>query len=148
MRRAFATSDFDNPSSRRAVKILFSNSRSNGSSVPPAGSGVFLSALAMLAIAVSCCLVTPAQTESRPRASVTAEVDFSQSESTSELFKPNQGDAPAAVKLVHVGDIPSDITVRETVLKRQLLLATLPGSPAGVAMTAIATRIEEVLAPR
>ena len=27
------------------------------------------------------------------RASVTAEVDFSQSESTSELFKPNQGEA-------------------------------------------------------
>ena len=34
------------------------------------------------------------------RATVTAEVDFTQSESTSEEFKPNQGDAPAAVKLV------------------------------------------------
>ena len=34
------------------------------------------------------------------RANVTADVDFTQSEATSEEFKPNQGDAPAAVKLV------------------------------------------------
>ena len=34
------------------------------------------------------------------RATVTADVDFTQSESTSEEFKPNQGDAPATVKLV------------------------------------------------
>ena len=34
------------------------------------------------------------------RATVTADIDFTQSESTSEEFKPNQGDAPAAVKLV------------------------------------------------
>jgi flagellar M-ring protein FliF len=34
------------------------------------------------------------------RATVTADVDFTQSESTSEEFRPNQGDAPAAVKLV------------------------------------------------
>ena len=33
------------------------------------------------------------------RANVTADVDFSQSESTSEEYKPNQGDAPATVKL-------------------------------------------------
>lgn len=34
------------------------------------------------------------------RATVTAEVDFTQSESTSEQFRPNQGDAPAAVRSV------------------------------------------------
>lgn len=34
------------------------------------------------------------------RATVTADVDFTQVESTSEEFRPNQGDAPAAVKLV------------------------------------------------
>jgi flagellar M-ring protein FliF len=34
------------------------------------------------------------------RATVTADIDFTQSESTSEEFKPNQGDAPAAVKLL------------------------------------------------
>ncbi len=33
------------------------------------------------------------------RANVTADIDFTQTESTSEEFKPNQGDAPAAVKL-------------------------------------------------
>jgi len=32
------------------------------------------------------------------RATVTAEVDFTQSEATSELYKPNQGDQPAAVR--------------------------------------------------
>lgn len=32
------------------------------------------------------------------RAQVSAEIDFSQTESTSEEFKPNQGDAPAAVR--------------------------------------------------
>jgi flagellar M-ring protein FliF len=34
------------------------------------------------------------------RATVTADIDFTQTESTSEEFKPNQGDAPATVKLV------------------------------------------------
>jgi len=34
------------------------------------------------------------------RANVTADIDFTQTESTSEEFKPNQGDAPATVKLV------------------------------------------------
>jgi flagellar M-ring protein FliF len=34
------------------------------------------------------------------RANVTADIDFTQTESTSEEFKPNQGDAPAAVKLL------------------------------------------------
>jgi flagellar M-ring protein FliF len=34
------------------------------------------------------------------RANVTAELDFTQTESTSEEFKPNQGDAPATVKLL------------------------------------------------
>jgi flagellar M-ring protein FliF len=34
------------------------------------------------------------------RANVTADIDFTQTESTSEEFRPNQGDAPAAVKLV------------------------------------------------
>ena len=34
------------------------------------------------------------------RANVTADIDFTQSEATSEEFKPNQGDAPASVKLV------------------------------------------------
>jgi flagellar M-ring protein FliF len=32
------------------------------------------------------------------RANVTADIDFTQTESTSEEFKPNQGDQPAAVR--------------------------------------------------
>jgi flagellar M-ring protein FliF len=35
------------------------------------------------------------------RASVTAEVDFSQSESTAETFGPNQGSAPSSVRSLH-----------------------------------------------
>lgn len=38
------------------------------------------------------------------RATVTAEVDFSQTESTSELFAPNQGNAPAAVRSQQVSE--------------------------------------------
>lgn len=38
------------------------------------------------------------------RATVTAEVDFSQTESTSELFSPNQGNAPAAVRSQQVSE--------------------------------------------
>jgi flagellar M-ring protein FliF len=38
------------------------------------------------------------------RANVTADIDFTQTESTSEEFKPNQGDAPAAVKLRQTND--------------------------------------------
>jgi len=38
------------------------------------------------------------------RAQVTAEVDFTQTESTSEEYKPNQGDEPAAVRSAQVTD--------------------------------------------
>ena len=51
----------------------------------------------------------------------------------------------ANVKLMHVGDIPNDIAVREAVQKRQLLMVTLPGAPAALAMTSMATRLEVVL---
>lgn len=38
------------------------------------------------------------------RATITADVDFSQTQSTSEEFKPNQGEAPAAVRAVRSED--------------------------------------------
>lgn len=38
------------------------------------------------------------------RATVTAEIDFSQSESTSEAYKPNQGKEPAAVRSAQTSD--------------------------------------------
>jgi flagellar M-ring protein FliF len=43
-------------------------------------------------------LLEPVLGRDNLRASVTAEVDFSQTELTSEEFKPNQGDAPASVR--------------------------------------------------
>lgn len=46
------------------------------------------------------------------------------------------------VKLTHLGDIPSDPSVRQAVQKRQLLLESLPGSAAALAIKAIAGRVE------
>jgi flagellar biosynthesis protein FlhG len=46
------------------------------------------------------------------------------------------------VKLTHLGDIPSDPSVRQAVQKRQLLIEALPGCAAAVAVKAIAGRIE------
>ena len=34
------------------------------------------------------------------------------------------------VRLLHLGDIPADNTVREAIMRRQLLLAHTPGCPA------------------
>lgn len=45
------------------------------------------------------------------------------------------------VRLELVGEIPSDPAVRECVQRRQLLLEMQPGSPAAVAMTALALRM-------
>ena len=45
-------------------------------------------------------LLEPVVGRDNLRATVTAEVDFSQTEQTSEEFKPNQGDAPASVRAV------------------------------------------------
>ncbi|NML14866.1 flagellar basal-body MS-ring/collar protein FliF [Azohydromonas caseinilytica] len=39
------------------------------------------------------------------RATVTAELDFSQTESTAELYKPNQGGEPAAVRSMHSNEV-------------------------------------------
>jgi flagellar M-ring protein FliF len=47
-------------------------------------------------------LLEPVVGRENLRATVTAEVDFSQTESTAEEFKPNQGDAPAAVRASRV----------------------------------------------
>jgi flagellar M-ring protein FliF len=43
-------------------------------------------------------IVEPIVGRDNVRATVTAEIDFAQSEATDELFKPNQGGAPAAVR--------------------------------------------------
>ena len=47
----------------------------------------------------------------------------------------------APVRLDLLGDIPLDPAVRESVLRRQLLLELLPGTPAALAIGAVATRL-------
>jgi flagellar M-ring protein FliF len=44
------------------------------------------------------------------RASVTAEIDFSQSESTAESFRPNQGTEPASVRSTHTVEAGANAT--------------------------------------
>lgn len=51
----------------------------------------------------------------------------------------------SAVRLVHVGDIPADMAVKESVMRRQLLLAQTPGSPAATAVAQIAGRLVETV---
>jgi flagellar biosynthesis protein FlhG len=45
------------------------------------------------------------------------------------------------VRLDLLGEVPLDTAVRDSVLRRQLLLATLPGAPAAVAISAVATKL-------
>jgi flagellar biosynthesis protein FlhG len=45
------------------------------------------------------------------------------------------------VRLDLLGELPSDPAVRDAVLRRQLLLETMPGTPAAVAVSAVATRM-------
>jgi flagellar biosynthesis protein FlhG len=49
------------------------------------------------------------------------------------------------VRLIHMVDIPADISVRQAVMKRQLLLQTLPGCPAALAIAQLAAKLEDSL---
>ncbi|MDF1485996.1 MinD/ParA family protein [Ramlibacter sp. H39-3-26] len=49
------------------------------------------------------------------------------------------------VRLLHLGDIPSDQAVRDAVMRRQLLLTTTPGCPAALAISQLAGKVEETL---
>ena len=48
-----------------------------------------------------------------------------------------------SLRLVHMGDIPSDASVKEAIMRRQLLLVSAPGCPAALAVGQIAARVEE-----
>lgn len=52
------------------------------------------------------------------------------------------------IKLVHLGDIPADPAVRQAIMRRQLLIQSTPGSPAAMAVTQLAQKIEETVIPR
>ena len=49
------------------------------------------------------------------------------------------------VRLIHMGDIPADPSVRLAVMRRQLMMTTMPGCPAALAISQLAGKIEEVL---
>jgi flagellar biosynthesis protein FlhG len=46
-----------------------------------------------------------------------------------------------ALRIELVGEVPADSAVRDAVQRRQLLLESMPGAPAAVAMVAVATRL-------
>jgi flagellar biosynthesis protein FlhG len=52
------------------------------------------------------------------------------------------------IRLVHLGDIPIDPEVRQMVMRRQLLMQTTPGCPAGQAISQIAGKLEHNVIPK
>ena len=49
------------------------------------------------------------------------------------------------IRLQHLGDIPIDTSVREAVMRRQLLMLTAPGSPAAVAVSSLAAKLDDAM---
>jgi len=49
------------------------------------------------------------------------------------------------MRLIHMGDIPSDPSVRDAVMRRHLLLLQTPGCPAALAIAQLANKIETTL---
>lgn len=52
------------------------------------------------------------------------------------------------VRLIHLGDIPADPSVRQAVMRRQLLMQTMPGCPAALAVAQLAIKLEETVIAR
>lgn len=52
------------------------------------------------------------------------------------------------LRLVHMGDIPADPSVRQAVMRRQLLMQSTPGCPAALAISQLATKLEETIIRR
>ena len=63
-----------------------------------------------------------------------------------DRFGPSEPGRP--VKLIHMGDIPADPSVRQAVMRRQLLLQNTPGCPAALAISQLALKIQETVIPR
>jgi flagellar biosynthesis protein FlhG len=53
-----------------------------------------------------------------------------------------------SVRLVHMGDIPADPSVRQAVMRRQLLMQNTPSCPAGLALSQLALKLEETVIPK
>jgi flagellar biosynthesis protein FlhG len=52
------------------------------------------------------------------------------------------------VRLVHLADIPADPSVRQAIMRRQLLMQSMPGCPAALAVIQLAGKLEETIIPR
>jgi flagellar biosynthesis protein FlhG len=52
------------------------------------------------------------------------------------------------LRLIHMGDIPADPSVRQAVMRRQLLLQSTPGCQAAMAISQLATKLEEAIINR
>ena len=52
------------------------------------------------------------------------------------------------LRLIHMGDIPADPLVRQAVMRRQLLMQSTPGCPAALAISQLATKLEEAIINR
>ncbi|MCF8212128.1 MAG: MinD/ParA family protein [Rhodoferax sp.] len=53
-----------------------------------------------------------------------------------------------SIKLVHVCDIPADPTVRQAIMRRQLLMQSAPSCPAALAIAQLALKIEQSIIHR
>jgi flagellar biosynthesis protein FlhG len=52
------------------------------------------------------------------------------------------------LRLIHMGDIPSDPSVRQAVMRRQLLMLSTPGCPASMAISQLAGKLEDAIIHR
>jgi flagellar biosynthesis protein FlhG len=63
-----------------------------------------------------------------------------------DRFVPSEPGRP--VRLIHMGDIPSDLSVRQAIMRRQLLMQSMPGCPAAMAISQLAGKLEEAIIRR
>lgn len=63
-----------------------------------------------------------------------------------DRFVKSEPDRP--LRLIHMGDIPADPSVRQAVMRRQLLLQSTPGCPAAMAISQLATKLEDAIINR
>lgn len=60
-----------------------------------------------------------------------------------DRFVPTEPGRP--IRLIHLGDIPSDPSVRQAVMRRQLLMQSTPGCPAALAISQLAGKLEDTI---
>ncbi|QDL53752.1 MinD/ParA family protein [Rhodoferax aquaticus] len=57
-------------------------------------------------------------------------------------------DPAKPIRLIHMGDIPADQSVRQAIMRRQLMMQSTPGCPAAMAIAQLAMRFEETVMVR